>query len=485
MKETLIGREFETERLTEYLASDRSEFIAVYGRRRVGKTFLVRQVCEDRFAFYVTGMYNATKPDQLTNFAMAMQRCFGTETIKIEKNWLLAFNTLAQSIEKMPKGRKIIFIDELPWMDNAKSGFIPALENFWNSWAALRDDVKLIVCGSATSWMINNLIHSKGGLHGRLTHQILVEPFCLYDCERYFTHFGFKYSRRQMAECYMVTGGIPYYLSLMDKSLSLAQNIDALFFRKDSELRDEFSALYRALFKKPEPYIAVVTTLAEVGKGMTRQELVRKAGLTDNGAFSSVLEELEQCGFIRSYLPFGASSPSSGSRLPKDTLFQLVDFFTMFYFTFIQKNRYHDSQFWSHSANSPTHNTWAGLAFEKLCLAHLPQMKQRLGISGVQTNACSWSSKRASQKAQIDLLIDRKDETINLCEMKFSRSEYEIDNAQEQKLNHRIEVFQDETNTSKSIILTLVTTEGLKKNSHSDIIQSLIVLNDLFAPEYR
>ncbi len=443
MKETLIGREFETERLTEYLASDRSEFIAVYGRRRVGKTFLVRQVCEDRFAFYVTGMYNATKPDQLTNFAVAMQRCFGTETINVEKNWLLAFNALAQSIEKMPKGRKIIFIDELPWMDNAKSGFIPALENFWNSWAALRDDVKLIVCGSATSWMINNLIHSKGGLHGRLTHQILVEPFCLYDCERYFTHFGFKYSRRQMAECYMVTGGIPYYLSLMDKSLSLAQNIDALFFRKDSELRDE-SALFQFL----------------------------KHGT-------------EQCGFIRSYLPFGASSPSSGSRLPKDTLFQLVDFFTMFYFTFIQKNRYHDSQFWSHSANSPTHNTWAGLAFEKLCLAHLPQMKQRLGISGVQTNACSWSSKRASQKAQIDLLIDRKDETINLCEMKFSRSEYEIDNAQEQKLNHRIEVFQDETNTNKSIILTLVTTEGLKKNSHSDIIQSLIVLNDLFAPEYR
>lgn len=484
MKEILIGRETETAKLTSYLSSERSEFIAVYGRRRVGKTFLVRKVCEERFSFYVTGMYNATKTDQLTNFALAVQQYFHTENINVKKSWLLAFNELAGHIEKLPKGRKVIFIDELPWMDNAKSGFIPALENFWNSWASLRDDVKLIVCGSATSWMINNLIHSKGGLHGRLTHQILVEPFCLCDCERYFSHFGFRYSRRQIAECYMITGGIPYYFSLMDKSLSLAQNVDNLFFREDSELHDEFSALYRALFRKPEPYITVVTTLANVGKGMTRRELVSRTGLADNGAFSSVLEELEQCGFIRSYLPFGTPALSSENRLPKETLFQLVDFFTMFYFSFMQKNRYRDTQFWSHSVNSPAHNAWAGLAFEKLCLAHLPQIKQRLGISGVQTNACSWLSKGTSPKAQIDLLIDRRDDTVNLCEMKFSRTEYEIDSSEEQKLCRRIEVFQKETDTNKSIILTLVTTEGLKRNSHSDVVQSLVVVDDFFVPMF-
>ncbi len=482
METALIGRESETERLESYLNSDHAEFIAIYGRRRVGKTFLVRKVCDDKFAFHVTGIYNAAKSDQLLNFAVAMQRCFNLEAPKVEKNWILAFNTLSLHLEKLPEGKKIIFIDELPWMDSAKSGFIPALENFWNSWAVLRDDVKLIVCGSATSWMISNLIHSKGGLHGRLTHQILVEPFTLRDCEHYFTHFGFRYSRRQISECYMIMGGIPYYFSLMNKSLSLAQNIDKLFFGQDSELRDEFSALYRALFKKPESYIAVVTALAKIGKGMTRQELLRRTGLQDNGAFSTVLEELEQCGFIRTYLPFSYSSPtSSESRLPSETIFQLVDFYTMFYFSFVKNNTFQDPQFWSHSMNSPIHNTWAGLSFEKLCLSHLKQIKHALGISGVQTNACSWySSSTSSPKAQIDLLIDRKDDAVNLCEMKYSRSEYEIDNEEQKKLERRIEVFRNETKTKKSIILTLVTSEGLKKNAHSDIIQSLIIVDELF-----
>lgn len=280
----------------------------------------------------------------------------------------------------------------------------------------------------------------------------------------------------------MIMGGIPYYFSLMNKSLSLAQNIDKLFFGQDSELRDEFSALYRALFKKPESYIAVVTALAKIGKGMTRQELLRRTGLQDNGAFSTVLEELEQCGFIRTYLPFSYSSPtSSESRLPSETIFQLVDFYTMFYFSFVKNNTFQDPQFWSHSMNSPIHNTWAGLSFEKLCLSHLKQIKHALGISGVQTNACSWySSSTSSPKAQIDLLIDRKDDAVNLCEMKYSRSEYEIDNEEQKKLERRIEIFRNETKTKKSIILTLVTSEGLKKNAHSDIIQSLIIVDELF-----
>ena len=480
MKEKLIGRKAETEKLESYLASERSEFIAVYGRRRVGKTFLVRKVCDDNFAFYVTGINNASKMDQLTNFAVAIQRCFGTDAVNVPENWILAFNELSQHLERLPSGTKVIFIDELPWMDKAKSGFIPALETFWNGWASRREDIKLIVCGSATSWMISNLINSRGGLHGRLTHRMLVEPFDLNECENYFEYYGFRYSRRQIAECYMVMGGIPYYFSLMDKSLSLAQNVDMLFFSDDSELKNEFSALYRALFKKPEPYIAVVTALSEVGKGMTRRALLETTGLTDNGAFSKVLEELEQCGFIRSYLPIDVLSGQK-ARIPRDTLFQLVDFFTLFYFTFIAKNRYHDAQFWLHSMNSPVHNTWAGLAFEKLCLAHLPQMKRCLGISGVQTNVCSWTGHGTSGKAQIDLLIDRKDDTINLCEMKYSRTEYEIDSDEEPRLQRRIDVFQAETGTQKSIILTFVTPVGLKRNSHSDIVQSIIVLDDLFA----
>ena len=427
-------------------------------------------------------MHDATKAEQLTAFAIAMRKYSGSERLNIQKNWILAFYELSRYLESLPKGKKVIFIDELPWMDTPKSGFIAALENFWNSWAALRDDVKLIVCGSATSWMINNLIHSRGGLHNRLTHHLLLEPFCLRECEEYFKEYGFSYSRKQIAECYMVMGGIPYYMSMMDRSKSLAQNIDVLFFSPNAELKDEFSDLYQALFKNAGPHIKVITALSTKGMGLTRKEILASTGLTDNGAFSTVLEELENCGFIRKYSPFGSSASQNRKRLDSSSLYQLIDFYTLFYFRFIEQNSYQDEHFWTTSVNSPLHSTWCGLSFEMLCLCHLKQIKQALGISGVQTLACSWRGKGDESKkgVQIDLLIDRKDETINLCEMKYSKDKFEISLAEEQRLSARLDTFRSETNTHKSVLLTLITTNGLQHNSHSDIVQNEVILEELF-----
>ena len=238
MEPKLVGRTIEYKELTSCINSNTSEFVAVYGRRRVGKTFLIRQVANDKFAFFVTGVHGVNKNEQLINFGSAIQKYFHTPQVTIHKNWLLAFHELSIHLETMPKGKKIIFIDELPWMDTAKSGFIAALENFWNSWASLRTDIKLIVCGSATSWMIDNLIHSRGGLHNRLTHRLILEPFCLKECESYFKTYVFSYSRKQIAECYMAMGGIPYYMSLMNKGKSVAQNIDNLFFFQNAALKE-------------------------------------------------------------------------------------------------------------------------------------------------------------------------------------------------------------------------------------------------------
>ena len=481
MEQKLIGREAELKLLNEYINSDKSEFIAVYGRRRVGKTFLIRKAVNDHFAFFMTGMNGVAKGEQLVNFSIALQKYAHSTTLQTFKSWLLAFYALSQYIETLPEGKKVIFIDELPWMDTAKSGFIPALENFWNSWAVLRNDIKLIVCGSATSWMINNLIRNRGGLHNRLTHHLIVKPFTLHECEEYFKAYHFGYSRKQIAECYMVMGGIPYYLSMMDKSKSLAQNIDQLFFADNAELKDEFNDLYRALFKKSAGHIAVVTALATKGMGMTRQELVKASGGKDNGAFSTVLEELEQCGFIRLYEPFSTvNKMTSDIRQKRNTLFQLVDFYTLFYFRFIRHNKYQDSCFWSSSQNSQLYHTWAGLSFEMLCLNHIDKIKHALGISGVQTLVCSWRSSNTEKGAQIDLLIDRKDETINICEMKFYKSEFEISKEYEEKLLEKLRIFTEETRTSKSLLLTLITSFGLKQNKHSDIVQKQITMNDLF-----
>lgn len=395
------------------------------------------------------------------------------------KNWIIAFYKLSKHLETLPKGNKIIFIDELPWLSTAKSGFLPALENFWNSWVSLRDDIKLVVCGSATSWMIDNLIHSRGGLHNRITHQIVLQPFILNECESYFRAYGFSYSKKQIAECYMVMGGIPYNMSLMDKSKSVAQNIDLLFFAPNASLRDEFSELYHALFKKANSHIQVVTALATKGKGLTRQEIVKATGATDNGALSTMLEELEKCGFIRTYGPFGNAQKATDKRKKSDALFLLIDFYTLFYFDFIAQNKYHDEQFWTNSYISPLHNTWCGIAFERLCLAHLPQIKKALGISGVNTLTCTWRSTSATKKSQIDLIIDRKDETINVCEMKYSKGKYEINQDYEETLNDRLTTFVQETETKKTVLLTFVTTEGVKQNSHSGSVQCEVVLDDL------
>lgn len=476
MQTKLTGRSAELRELRSYFDSGRSEFIAVYGRRRVGKTFLIRAAAKDNFAFFVTGVYNATKNEQLTNFAIAMTHYSGSGCLEIPENWLLAFYRLSRYLESQPEGVKIVFIDELPWMDSAKSGFVAALENFWNGWASLRNDIKLVVCGSATSWIINKLIRNKGGLHNRLTHHMVIEPFCLRECEEYFSAFGFTYTRSQIAECYMATGGIPYYLSLMDRSMSLAQNLDRLFFSRNAAFKDEFNDLYKALFKNASPHIAVVAALAGKGKGLTRLEIIRITGLTDNGALSLVLEELEQCGFIRRYLPFSAEK-----RLRKNgILYQLVDFYTLFYYRFIRNNQYQDEHYWTSSLNSPTYRTWSGLSFEMLCLTHLNQIKKALGISGIQANACSWRSSSVENAAQIDLLIDRRDDTINLCEMKYSKGPFIIDKEYFAKLQNKLDTFTTETSTRKSLMLTMVTTCGLKPNSYSGIVQKELVLDDLF-----
>lgn len=481
MMQQLIGRKKELKALRSYIDSDKSEFVAVYGRRRVGKTFLIRNVVNDNFSFFVTGVHNAKKNEQLINFSIALNKVMKEDCPKIFKNWIIAFYELSQYLETLPEGRKVIFIDELPWLDTAKSGFIPALENFWNSWAVLRNDIKLIVCGSATSWMINNLIHSRGGLHNRLTHHILVEPFTLAECEDYFKTYGFAFSRKQIAECYMVMGGIPYYLSKLDKSKSLAQNIDQLFFASNAELKYEFRDLYHALYKKADAHIDVVTALATKGKGLTRQEILKITKLTNNGAFSTVLDELEYCGFIRFYEPFGNYGLAEDKRQKRDTLYQLIDFYTLFYFQFIKNNKYQDEHFWTTSMNSPTYHAWSGVAFEMLCLNHLPQVKNALGISGVQTLACSWKSTKVKSGAQIDLLIDRKDATINVCEIKFSKDEFEINKDYEQKLNNKIDALIEESGTKKSVILTMLTTFGIKQNKYSDKVQCQVVLDDLFA----
>ena len=470
----IIGRKEEQQILHSAAQSENSEFVAVYGRRRVGKTYLIRETFGYKFTFQHTGLAKGNTKEQLFSFAISL-RDAGYDDCPIPKSWLEAFSLLSTYLKNSTDEKKIVFLDELPWMDTPRSNFISAFEHFWNGWASARKDIVLIICGSATSWIINKVINDHGGLHNRVTKQIALQPFTLKECEMFAQSKGLEMSRYQLAECYMVLGGIPYYWSLLEKGLSLAQNIDKIIFAKNGKLSNEFNQLYASLFKSPEQYIDIVTALGKKKVGMTREEIIAATDKYSNGALSKVLDELEYCGFIRKYNGFGKKS--------KQAIYQLIDNYTLFYFKFIQQNENNDEHFWSASIDSAMHRAWSGLAFERLCMAHTQQIKAALGIAGVLSNVYSWRKEadETSDGAQIDLLIDRKDQVINLCEMKYSLSEYAIDAEYEQKLRNKKSVFIDTTNTRKAVHLTMVTTFGIKANAHSGIVQNEITLDDLFS----
>ncbi len=463
----LIGREKEKEILLNALESDQSEFIAVYGRRRVGKTFLIREVFNYDFSFQHTGILDAPLNEQLSEFRQSLYR-HGMKRKAMPKTWNDAFHLLEEWLSCLPEGKKVIFIDELPWMDTVRSNFIRALDHFWNNWATSRKDIVLIVCGSATSWIIDNIVMNYGGLHNRLTRKIHLHPFTLHECELYCKNQNLGYKRNLIIETYMALGGIPYYWSFMQKGLSVAQNFDRMFFSEDGELTHEYDALYASLFKNPNVHISIINTLSTKKVGMTRSELLDKSKQSDNEQFAKALKELEQCGFIRKYTCFGKKT--------KDAMYQLMDNYTLFYFQFVVKNENGDKTFWSSMYNSPLHNNWSGLAFERVCLQHLEQIKKGLGFGAVISTAHSWTS----QGAQIDLIIDRNDDIINVCEMKYSKGKYTLDSEEIEKMQNRVDIFQKETETTKSINLTLITSNGVSTGSDIHNIHSMLTMDDLF-----
>ena len=472
--DSIIGRNAEISKLKTITESPRSEFVALYGRRRVGKTFLINQVFENRFAFKMTGVIEGSLKDQFTAFSDAMEE-FGHELPETPKDWMTAFvmlkNALKNKIKK--EERCIIFIDELPALDAGNSNVAGAVGYFWNSWASLQDNVILIICGSATSWMITNVIDSKGGLHDRLTEEMPIHPFTLREVEEYLNEHQFVWNRQMALQTYMIFGGIPYYLSLLDNSESLVQNIDRLFFSRDTKMRREFRRLFNTLYKHPERYIDIVKALSKSRYGMTRGQLSKTLKCANNGHLGDKLEDLVHCDLVRKNIVREKEIKS------KDAIYQLCDFFSLFYLTFIDRAEI-EMEYWSHHINTPEVNAWMGLAYERICMAHIPQIKRALRIDGISTLNYSWRSKTAKPAVQIDLIIERADKIVNVCEVKYSQEEYELDKEEYEKINRRRNTFIKETGLRHASWLTMITTEGLAKGMYSGMIQSVVKLDDLF-----
>lgn len=467
----LIGRKEELKKLKSYLNSRKSEFVAIYGRRRVGKTFLVRKAYNNEFSFQLTGLANVSMEHQLGQFHAALLKSasiVGWEP-KLAADWFVAFRQLTEFLEKLPEGKKkVLFLDELPWLDTHNSKFLSGLEHFWNSWASARNDIVLIVCGSAASWMLNNLINNRGGLHNRITDRIKLVPFTLMEAEAFLVEKNAVYNRYQTLLLYMAFGGIPFYLDFINPEKSAMQNINDLCFQQDAPFRYEFKNLYASLFNKHERHIAIIEALATKGKGLTRNEVIKSTKLSDGGGLTRILKELEESNFIRRYKAFG--------KKRKEGLYQLVDLYSLFYLKVIKNTDEDDVDFWLNIIETPAFFTWSGFAFEMVCLHHVSQIKKALGISGVQTSIATWQS----PEAQIDLMIDRRDQVINLCEMKFSIHPFVIDKKYAGTLRNKVGSFRQGTNTKKALFLTFVTTYGIAQNKYSGLVRNSLEMDVLF-----
>ena len=469
----IVGRIKEQAELKRYFNSGDPEFIAVTGRRRIGKTFLIRELFANDITFYFSGMLgkNATRAFQLRQFDDAIAE-YGGESRPASNDWAEAFAKLRRLLKTRRESRQVVFIDELPWLDTPKSDFLPSLDHFWNTFASARPDIMLIVCGSAASWMVKNLFQNKGGLHNRITGRIQLAPFTLAESEAFFTEKGFAMNRYHIAEIHMIFGGVPYYLNMLEKGLSPSQNTDRLLFVENAPLRNEFYEVYRSLFRAADRHISIVETLAKTKNGMTRDDIIKTGIIPGGGNLSKALLELEQCGFIEKYANF--------TKKKNSAYYRLTDPFTLFWLKYVKDNYSKDEYYWTNLIDDSSRRAWSGNAFELLCLRHLHQIKQKLGISGISTEAFCWRSKSVSPGAQVDLLISRKDGVINLCEMKYSLSPITLTAKDDQDLQHKRAAFIAETETCRAVHITMVTTYGLSEKGYRASVQSEVTLDDLF-----
>ena len=469
----MIGRVEEQRILHELAESGEAEFVVIYGRRRVGKTYLVRETFGDDFFFSFTGIANCNARQQRIEFVKALRE-YGwkpkADARDATESWFEAFDALRMLItHAKPAGRLLLFIDEMPWMDNKKSDFVPAFEHFWNGWASGQKHIMLIVCGSAASWITKKIFRDKGGLYNRTTRQIALKPFTLAECAAYYASKGVSMNTQDLIESYMIFGGIPYYLRMLERQYSLALNVDRICFGEAAPLRHEFNRLMDTLYANPEKYVDVLEALHTKKQGLTREAIASRIHFGNGGNLTRILLELEECGFIRKYNPFGKEKNGA--------LYHLTDPFIAFHLTFIRHTE--SANYWSSFLDNASHRAWSGYAFEQVCLAHITQIKEALGISGVHSNVSSWVSHSSGGGAQIDLVIDRADRVINLCEIKFAKGPFEIDRTYDRVLRERVETFRTETKTRKALHLTMITTYGVKPGKYAGIAHAEVCMDEL------
>lgn len=477
----IVGREAEIKRLNSVFSSKEAELVVLYGRRRIGKTYLIRKFFEEKNCvfFQTTGLQKGTMKKQLVHFSESLSETFTKGiAIKPPTSWEEAFKTLSQFIENPSSKRKfVIFLDELPWMATKRSGLLEALDYYWNRYWSVNCNIIVIVCGSSASWLINNIIYNKGGLHNRCTCEIKLDPFNLFETNTYLRSRGIKLKKTHVLDLYMALGGIPYYLKYVDPGLTATENIQRILFDKKAPLKDEFKKLFNSLFTEADVYIELIKLIAKKKQGVSRSELESSSMFSRGGGrLTERLNQLVQTSFIESYIPWNKE---------KGEFYKIIDEFSLFYIYWLSliTNKGYSPEYWLKQVNKPIYPVWAGYAFEAACHKHIPQILAALNIKTAETIS-GWrlaSRKNEENGAQIDLLIIRSDDAINLCEIKYTDSPFAVDKSYAEKLNKKISIFKKATKTRKQIFLTMISANGLKQTIYSeDMVNGLVTLKDLF-----
>ncbi|WP_452219661.1 AAA family ATPase [Lacinutrix salivirga] len=472
----LIGRKEEVKLMNAYLKDEQAHLLAIIGRRRVGKTFLIREVYKQHKVFEMTGLKDADLASQLTNFALQLNLYFNTPIKDTPQSWLLAFNSLSKAIASLNSSTKpVVFLDELPWIATKRSGFMEALAHWWNNWAS-QQNIIVVVCGSAASWMLQHVVNAKGGLHNRITQLITLQPFTLAETKAFLQEKKIKISHYQIVQLYMSIGGIPHYLNHIEKGKSAAQNLQELCFNKNGILKYEFENLYPALFDNASNHVKIVKALASKAKGLDRKEILKLTKISDGGWFTNILEELRTSGFITTFEPL--------ENKKKDMLYRLTDEYSLFYLNFIEGKSVSQTTDWLSISQGQAYKIWCGYAFENLCIKHVDTIKEALGISGVQTQVNSFlhrKNKHYPKGFQIDMLIDRKDNIINVCEMKFYADEFSITADYAKNIRTKTEGLKAVTKTKKMVHTTFVSTYGILENQNKiDLVDNDLTIDVFF-----
>jgi AAA+ ATPase superfamily predicted ATPase len=469
----MIGREYEIKRLEESLKSTNSELIAIYGRRRVGKTYLIRNIFEKHIKFEVTGLYGGNQEKQLDIFFDELKR--NSNKIKEEekpKDWKGAFELLKKYLNShRSQSKKVIFIDEMPWMDTHKSDFRMYFGHFWNTYCEKRNDIVVVLCGSAASYMVQNVISNEGSLHARLTYKLHIKPFTLFETKAFLKSKNINWGHYQILHLYIAIGGIPHYLNKLRKGESVVQSIQRLCFDSNGDLANEFDEIFSSLFSHSSSHLSIVRALSNANKGISRDELIKKSKHAGGGAFTRALEELIASGFVTKYQAY--------DKKVRRMLFRLSDEYSKFYLKYIEPNMNQGENFWTTMFQQQSYVSWAGFNFETICLKHVSQIKKALKIEGIHSINSSWSS----EGVQIDLVIKRADNWINLCEMKFYNTSFKISKDELNRLKNKVSKFKEDTKTRDVVVITMISTYGIVEDENfHEIVENSFDMDVLFEP---